>query len=68
LYEERGADLAKGLKAAGAKMVYLAGRPKDLMEALSAAGVDAYAFESCDVLAELNKIHAELGIAPQAQG
>ena len=49
-------------------MVYIAGRPKDIMEALAAAGVDAFAFEGCDVLAELAKIHAQLGIAPQAQG
>ena len=68
LYEECGAAFAKALKEAGAKMVYIAGRPKDLMEALTAAGVDAYAFEGCDVLAELTKIHAELGIAPLAQG
>jgi methylmalonyl-CoA mutase len=68
LYEEMGADFAKALKEAGAKMVYLAGRPKDLMDALSAAGVDAFAFEGCDVLAELSKIHAELGIQPVAQG
>jgi methylmalonyl-CoA mutase len=38
------------------------------MDALSAAGVDAFAFEGCDVLAELSKIHAELGIQPVAQG
>ena len=68
LYEENGVAFAKALKEAGAKMVYIAGRPKDLMDALSAAGVDAFAFEGCDVLAELTKIHAELGIAPLAQG
>nr|WP_321449558.1 methylmalonyl-CoA mutase family protein [uncultured Cohaesibacter sp.] len=67
LYEENGAAFAKALKEAGAKMVYIAGRPKDLMEALSAAGVDSFAFESCDVLAELNKIHDVLGIAPVAK-
>ena len=67
LYEENGAAFAKALKEAGAKMVYIAGRPKELMEALSAAGVDSFAFESCDVLAELNKIHDALGIAPVAK-
>ncbi len=67
LYEEKGTDFAKALKEAGAKMVYVAGRPKEIMEALSAAGVDAFAFESCDVLAELNKIHDALGIAPVAK-
>ncbi|WP_319410653.1 methylmalonyl-CoA mutase subunit beta [uncultured Cohaesibacter sp.] len=67
LYEEKGADFAKALKEAGAKMVYIAGRPKDIMEALSAAGVDSFAFESCDVLAELIKIHDVLGIAPVAK-
>ncbi|MCV6546103.1 MAG: methylmalonyl-CoA mutase family protein [Cohaesibacter sp.] len=67
LYEERGAELAKALKEAGAKMVYLAGRPKDLMDALKAAGIDAFAFEGCDVLAELAKIHAMLDIQPMVQ-
>ncbi|MCT4654885.1 MAG: methylmalonyl-CoA mutase family protein [Cohaesibacter sp.] len=67
LYEDMADQIASGLKEAGAKMVYLAGRPKELMEALSAAGVDAYAFEGCDVLAELTKIHAILGIKPAAQ-
>jgi len=67
LYEENGEAVAKALKETGAKMVFIAGRPKDLMEALSAAGVDAYAFEGCDVLAELNKIHGVLGIDPVAK-
>ncbi len=67
LYEEHGEAMAKALREAGAKLVYIAGRPKALMETLSAAGVDAYAFESCDVLIELAKIHETLGIAPVAK-
>lgn len=67
LYEEHGAALAKGLKEAGAELVYVAGRPKELMDALTEAGVDAFAFEGCDVLAELAKIHSQLGIQSSVQ-
>ena len=67
-YEEMGEAVASELKAAGAEMVWLAGRPKDIMDALSTAGVDAFCFEGCNVLGELKTIHEKLGIAPQAQG
>ena len=62
-YEEMGEEVAKELKEAGVDMLWLAGRPADIMEKLSAAGVEAYCFEGCDVLGELQNIHARLGIA-----
>jgi methylmalonyl-CoA mutase len=56
LYAVHAADYARALKAAGATTVYLAGRPRDLLPELEAAGVDRTIYVGCDVrslLAEL---------------
>ena len=63
IYADLGAATASALKAAGAERVYLAGRPKDIEAALTAAGVDAFIFAGGDALATLRKLHQELGIA-----
>lgn len=53
LYATHAADAARALKAAGAVTLYLAGKPGDLAEALTAAGVDGYLQAGGDVLALL---------------
>lgn len=53
LYAAEAAPAAEALKAAGAKQVWLAGRPGDIEEALKAAGVDGFVFAGCDVIAAL---------------
>jgi methylmalonyl-CoA mutase len=62
-YEDRGVAIATGLKSAGAARVYLAGRPKDLEAALTAAGVDGFIYSGGDALATLDGLHAALEIA-----
>ncbi len=58
LYASDAAHVAEALKAAGAKQLWLAGRPGDLEEALKAAGVDAFVFAGGDVLEVLTRAHA----------
>jgi methylmalonyl-CoA mutase len=62
-YAELGAACTAALKSAGARHVYLAGRPKDLETALTAAGVDGFIFAGGDALAMLAELHKALGIA-----
>ncbi len=56
-YESEGANAAAALKAAGAKHVYLAGRPDALEAALRTAGVQSFVYEGCDALALLEAAH-----------
>ncbi len=44
---------SKALKAAGARHIYLAGRPGERETALRAAGVQSFIYEGCDALATL---------------
>lgn len=67
-YAARATSLASALKAAGADAVYLAGRPGDQAEAWQAAGIDAYIYAGCDILAELIVAHARLGLAEESLG
>ena len=60
VYETHGAESAEALRAAGAKHVYLAGRPSD---ALSAAGVGTFVYAGCDILDVLKSAHELLGVA-----
>ena len=53
---------ADALKQAGARGVYLAGRPGEFEAAWRKAGVDGFIFAGSDVLAALQQIHATLGI------
>ena len=57
VYAADAADAAKVLTEAGA-IVHLAGRPGDHETAWNAAGVKAYIYVGCDVLATLTAAHA----------
>ncbi len=48
----------RALREAGARTIVLAGRPGDLEADLRAAGVDAFIFVGCDVLATLEEVLA----------
>jgi len=61
LYSEYATEAAAALKAAGARYVVLAGRPGDRREAYTGAGVDAFIYVGCDVLAILTTVLAEIG-------
>lgn len=52
---------AKALHAAGAKHIYLAGRPGDLEAALRDAGVDAFVFAGGDAIKTLEDAYTHLG-------
>ena len=64
VYANEAAGAAKALAAAGAKHVYLAGRPGDLADTLKQAGVQTFIFAGCDVLATLQEAHRLLGKQP----
>ena len=55
-------ELVPGLRAAGAHVVVLAGRPKDLVEALAAAGVDVFIAAGADALAALGAVQERLEV------
>lgn len=62
IYAEQAAAIAQALSQAGAKYIYLAGRPGDLEAALKVAGVGSYIYMGCDMLATLGAAHAILGL------
>ena len=64
IYANEAADVARALSAAGAKHIYLAGRPGELAETWKQAGVQAYIYADCDVLAMLQDAYRVLGKAP----
>lgn len=64
VYAREAADAARRLAAAGAKHVYLAGRPGDLADTLKQAGVQTYVFAGCDTLATLQEAYLMLGKQP----
>ena len=59
---EKAAAFAAALKDAGAKEVWLAGRPGAAEAELKAAGVDAYLFMGGDLLEALAAIHRAIGV------
>lgn len=61
-YAELGEATAGALKAAGAKQVLLAGRPKDEEAALKAAGVDMFVYAGIDAIDVLTRLHGALGV------
>ena len=61
-YATEAVEAARALKRAGVARVYLAGKPGDLEAALREAGVDEFIHIGVDVLASLEKAHAELGL------
>jgi methylmalonyl-CoA mutase len=62
LYADLGVAAAAGLKAAGAKHVYLVGNPKQLETALRDAGVGTFLQAGCDALTILRTAYAILGL------
>ncbi len=57
VYAAEGAKAAEALITAGARYVYLAGKPRDGGEALQAAGVGTFLFQGCDALGLLEQIY-----------
>jgi methylmalonyl-CoA mutase len=62
IYEKEANAAAAALKAAGARHLYLAGRPGEREAALQAAGVQSFIYEGCDALATLKSAYDILGI------
>jgi methylmalonyl-CoA mutase len=57
IYAAQAAAAAKALQAAGAKHIYLAGRPGELEAALRAAGVNDFVFAGGDALTALQEAY-----------
>jgi methylmalonyl-CoA mutase len=57
VYADQATSAAKALQAAGAKHIYLAGRPGELEAALRAAGVNDFIFAGTDALAVLQEAY-----------
>jgi methylmalonyl-CoA mutase len=62
VYEKEARAAAQALNAAGAKQIYLAGRPREQEAALKAAGVQSFIYEGCDALAPLRNAYDILGV------
>ncbi len=60
LYRECAATVAAALKAGGATLVCLAGRPGDLRDPLTKAGVGIFLHAGCDMIASLEQVLAGL--------
>ncbi|MFD3512857.1 methylmalonyl-CoA mutase family protein [Streptomyces sp. NPDC058657] len=56
LYAEQAADVAAALKQAGARTVFLAGRPGEAEESYRSAGVDEFVFAGSDAVATLTSV------------
>lgn len=61
LYGEQGAAAAEALKAKGCERLFLAGRPKELTDGLTRAGVDAFLYAGCDMIEGLESAYAAIG-------
>ncbi|UXY30551.1 methylmalonyl-CoA mutase subunit beta [Streptomyces sp. HUAS TT20] len=57
LYEEQAEQLARSLKAAGARHVFLAGRPAEYTD------IDSYVFAGCDAVATLSATLDRMGVS-----
>jgi len=62
IYETEAVAAAEAMKAADARRIYLAGRPREQEAALAAAGVQSFIYEGCDALATLQGAYDILGI------
>ncbi|MFI0980616.1 methylmalonyl-CoA mutase small subunit [Streptomyces sp. NPDC021093] len=56
LYAEQAADVAAALREAGARTVFLAGRPGEAEDTYRSAGVDAFVFAGSDAVAVLTSV------------
>lgn len=63
LYAEHAEATARALKAAGATLVLMAGRPGEREAALKDAGVDQFLYAGADAVATLSGLQAKLGIS-----
>jgi methylmalonyl-CoA mutase len=61
IYETLAADTAKALKAAGARLVLMAGKPGEREAEYRSAGVDQFLFAGTDAVAILADLHSKLG-------
>lgn len=59
LYGDHAADIAAALGEAGASLICLAGRPGELRDALSEAGVNLFLHAGCDMVASLEQVLGE---------
>ncbi len=62
-YAEIAADLARGLKAKGASVVLLAGKPGDAEEGYRQAGIDCFAHAGADAIELLSTLHRLMGVS-----
>lgn len=62
-YAESAADAARAAREAGARRVWLAGKPGARADSDAAAGIDDYLFAGCDAVAVLEQTLADLGVA-----
>lgn len=69
VYEAEAEAAAKALTAAGAKHLYLAGKPGSEEEGYRSAGVETFVYAGCDILELLRQAHGQLGLnsAPAAK-
>ncbi|NTX53522.1 methylmalonyl-CoA mutase subunit beta [Myxococcus sp. CA039A] len=63
MYPEWVPVLTSQLKAQGARVVAVAGRPGDNEAAFRAAGVDLFIYAGADLFSLLSSLHAQLGVA-----
>lgn len=62
-YANIATEVARALREAGAKALWLAGRPGEMEGALKAAGCERFVYLGCDLLAELHAAYEDLGVA-----
>ncbi len=60
VYADRAVDTAKALQGAGARHIYLAGRPGEQEASLRAAGASDFIFAGCDALATLQEAYRRM--------
>ena len=67
VYAQEAVAAAEAIRAAGARHIYLAGRPGERKDELEAAGVSSFIYAGCDVLATLKAAYDILSIRTSAE-
>jgi methylmalonyl-CoA mutase len=62
VYAREAADTIAALRAAGARQVYISGKPQELVGAPGPAGGQSFIYAGCDMLAMLERAH-EIGVS-----
>jgi methylmalonyl-CoA mutase len=62
VYAEKAVGAAKALRAAGARHLYLAGRPRELETALKDGGVQSFIYSGCNVVAGVQDAYDRLNM------